>query len=185
MHSPPDTTRLLLDAVVGAQVGPHDLHLGARGPELLGAGAEPRVLGVHHPAGVLVLMLSAGCARADSTDAHSVDHAFTTTAGQTVQCTVPGESTVFGTTTGGLRPQAITNAFGISPACAPGYASVLVTFTDTSGKIEHGSAGGFSDGVTWSGDDVSPTAPRFSARHIYRFSDCMADCTVEVDTAPK
>jgi hypothetical protein len=136
--------------------------------------------------GTAPLLLRVGPAAADSSASASVDHTFTTAAGATVTCTVKGDSTLFGDSTDARRrAQATTSAFGTSPACAPGYADVIVTYTDTAGTTASGSAGAFADGVTWSGDDVDGDQPGFSARHLYRFADCQADCTVEFTTAPK
>jgi hypothetical protein len=137
-------------------------------------------------AGAAPLLLGVGTAAADSSASDSVDHTFTTTAGATVTCTVHGDSTLFGEGTDPRRrAQATTSAFGPSAACAPGYANVIVTYKNTSGTTASGSAGAYADGVTWSGDDVDGDDHGFSARHLYRFADCSADCTVDFTTAPK
>ena len=137
-------------------------------------------------AGTAPLLLGMGTAAADSSASDSVDHTFTTTGGQTVTCTVHGDSTLFGESSDARRrAQATTSAFGPSAACAPGYANVIVTYNNTSGTTASGSSGAFADGVTWSGDDVAGENHGFSARHLYRFADCETDCTVEFTTAPK
>ena len=137
-------------------------------------------------AGTTPFLLGVGTAAADSSDSRSVDHTFTTTGGQTVTCTVHGDTTLFGEGTDARRrAQASTSAFGPSAACAPGYADVIVTYNNTSGTTASGSAGAFADGVSWSGDDVDGDNHGFSARHLYRFADCESDCTVEFTTAPK
>jgi hypothetical protein len=137
-------------------------------------------------AGTTPFALGIGTAAADSSATHSVDHTFTTGGGQTVTCTVHGDSTLFGEGTDPRRrAQATTSAFGPSAACAPGYANVIVTYNNTSGTTASGSAGAFADGVTWSGDDVDGDDHGFSARHLYRFADCQTGCTVEFTTAPK
>ena len=137
-------------------------------------------------AGTTPLLLGVGPAAADSSAAHSVDHTFTTGGGQTVTCTVHGDTTLFGDSSEARRrAQATTSAFGPSAACAPGFANVLVSYTNSSGTTASGSAGAFADGVTWSGDDVDGDDHAFSARHLYRFADCEAACTVEFTTAPK
>jgi hypothetical protein len=134
--------------------------------------------------GVAPLLLAGAPAAADSSAGASVDQTFTT--GATVTCTVRGDTTVFGDITDTRRrAQASTSAFGPSPACAPGYADVVVSYRTTGGTTATGSAGAFADGVTWSGDDVDGDSPELSARHLYRFDDCQANCTVEFTTAPK
>ena len=137
-------------------------------------------------AGAVPFLLGVGPAGADSSASDSVDHTFTTTGGETVTCTVHGDSTLFGEKTDPRRrAQATTSAFGPSVACAPGYADVIVTYTSSSGTAASGSAGAFADGVTWSGDDVDGDQHGLSARHLYRFADCEGACTVEFTTAPK
>ena len=137
-------------------------------------------------AGATPLLLAVVPAAADSSASGSVDHTFTTTGGQTVTCTVHGESTLFGSSTDARRrAQAATSAFGAGAACAPGFANVIVSYRSSAGTTASGSAGAYADGVTWSGDDVDGDQPEFSARHLYRFEDCQSDCTVELTTAPK
>jgi hypothetical protein len=145
-----------------------------------------RVLAAGLAAGTTPLLFGVGPAGADSSATGSVDRTFTTTGGQTVTCTVHGDSTLFGEATEPRRrAQATTSAFGPSAACAPGFANVIVSYNNSSGTSAEGSAGAFADGVTWSGNDVDGDAHAFSARHLYRFADCQADCTVEFTTAPK
>lgn len=136
--------------------------------------------------GTLALLSSSGVAAADTTDVQSVTHTFTTAAGQSVTCTVRGESTIFGSPGDPRRrAQSIASAFGSSPACSPGFASVQVSYTDTRAVTEHASASAYTDSVTWTGDDVTGGTTHFAARHLYRFADCRANCSVELATAPK